>query len=447
MIWLTPLAAALALGGAAAKVRRCTDAASARSTAAAVAMVVAGGTAALTLIELQLAARAATAWLAPPAGLALVPLVFATVALVAVSLAPLASHPPRTMARVLLLVAAALTAVATDVPAVIVAAWLGSTWVAWSEVRERAGGTATAQLFASYHAASSACLLAGTAALAAGFGGAGVALLIVGIAIREAVLPLHSWLPAFVAAMPLGIVVAFVAPQLGVYAHLSLLAAGIPTHLASSIAAVGASTAVVAAGLGIVQHDPRRALAFLVISQTGLVAFGLENHSPVALTGALATWQVLALATAGFAMTLAAIEARRGSLSLREPSGNFARTPRMAVAFLVLGFASVGFPTTFGFVAEDLLVQGSVAEHPVLGFVLIVATALNGITVMRAFLFLFSGSSCHAGEVDLRRREIRAVTAVMALLLLAGLFPQPVVSILEPRSATIHAAVTREVRR
>jgi NADH-quinone oxidoreductase subunit M len=167
------------------------------------------------------------------------------------------------------------------------------------------------------------------------------------------------------------------------------------------------------------------------MSQTGLVAFGLDTSSTVAQVGALLTWQVLGVATAGFAMTLASLAARRGDLSLRHAAGSFTRTPRMAVAFLFMGFASVGLPLTLGFVAEDLLVQGSVEEFPVLAFALILATALNGVSVMRAFFKLFSGSSEHIGEQDLAPREAGTLTVVMATLLIMGLFPGAAVRGLE----------------
>ena len=259
----------------------------------------------------------------------------------------------------------------------------------------------------------------------------GIVFLLIGIGIREAVIPLHSWFPPFVQYAPMGLVVAFFAPQLGVYAHLELLRGALPQQLAHVVASLGALTAVLAAALGIAQTDARRALASLVMSQTGLVAFGLDTSSPVAQIGALLTWQVIGVATAGFAMTLASLEARRGSLSMNVPGGSFTRTPRMAVAFLFMGFASVGLPLTLGFVAEDLLVQGSVDEFPLLAFALILATALNGISVMRAFFTLFSGSSKHIGERDLTRREAAALTILMATLLIMGLFPGQTVRRLE----------------
>jgi NADH-quinone oxidoreductase subunit M len=123
-------------------------------------------------------------------------------------------------------------------------------------------------------------------------------------------------------------------------------------------------------------------------------------------------------------MTIAALEARRGPLSLQEHGGSFARTPRMAVAFLFLGFSSVALPLTLGFVAEDLLVQGSIDEFPQIGLAVICATALNGVNVMRCFFVLFSGTRRHIGEHDLTRREAGALTTVMGILLLGGLAPR-----------------------
>jgi hypothetical protein len=341
----------------------------------------------------------------------------------AVVLSPIRSTRPRTFGRILALIAAALVFLVIRHPLGLAVVWAFSALIAWRELRELPRNRKTSRVFAIYQVPSVAAVIVGAILLHEGHTSAGLAMVVVGIAIREAVIPLQSWFVPFVQYAPMGLVVAFFAPQLGVYAHLELVQGEIPSRLAHSVAALGAATAVIAAALGVAQTKARRALAYLVMSQTGLVAFGLETHSGVARLGGLLTWQVIGVATAGFAMTMASLEARRGELSIRVPAGSFTRTPRMAVSFLFMGFASVGLPLTLGFVAEDLLVQGSVHEFPALGFALIVATALNGVSVMRAFFTLFSGSSKHIGECDLTLRESGAITIVMAILLLTGLFP------------------------
>ncbi|TFH29692.1 MAG: hypothetical protein E4H00_06475, partial [Myxococcales bacterium] len=303
----------------------------------------------------------------------------------AIALSPISASRPKTFRRILLLIAVALLFLTVRHPIGLAVLWSASALITWLELKDLKQPQKIAKLFAIYHLPSALAFTLGAVLLMQNHAAAGVVLLFVGIGIREAVIPLHSWFPPFVQYAPMGLVVAFFAPQLGVYAHLELLRGELPQQLAHGVASLGAITAVVAAALGLAQTNGRRALAFLVMSQTGLVAFGLDARSPVAQIGALLTWQVIGVATAGFAMTLASLQARRGDLSLTAPAGSFTRTPRMAVAFLFLGFASVGLPLTLGFVAEDLLVQGSVDEFPVLAFALIAATALNGVSVMRAF--------------------------------------------------------------
>jgi len=352
------------------------------------------------------------------------PFVDLLVALVAIGLAPVASHAPATLRAILRVIALALCVRAFDSHAAIAVAWVLQIVVAFAEIRRlgaEAGDPSLARGFAVYHGVSIASLGIGTAAFASGDPALGVAAWLVAIAIREAALPFHSWLPALMAKAPLGLVVALVAPQTGVCAQLGVLSEHAGGELAHGFALVGVVTSVIGAAVGLVQVEARRAAAWLAISQTGLVAFGLENVSEVGRAGAVLSWQVMALSLSGFTMTIAALEARRGPLSLQEHGGSFARTPRMAVAFLFLGFASVALPLTLGFVAEDLLVQGSIDEFPQIGLAVICATALNGVNVMRCFFVLFSGTRRHIGEHDLTRREAVSLTVVMAILLLGGL--------------------------
>jgi len=360
--------------------------------------------------------------------LGLVPFVNALVGMLAVALADSISHSIATLRRILALLMVAMVFVASSEPWVLVVAWGLSPLIVWTELRTRYGSRGVARLFAVFQLPS---ILLFCGAMVVDDPGRSVwlaATVLAAIGIREAAIPGHSWFLRFVEDAPMGLVVAFVAPQLGVYAHVEVFGDGIPAELVRVVAAFGAVTALVAGALGTVQSSTRRALAYLMMSQTGLVAFGIEGGSQVAFAGSLLAWQVLAVATSGFAMTASALEARRGRRPLSEYSGCFRRTPRMAAAFLMMGLGSVGFPMTLGFVAEDLLVQGSVGEFPFLAFVLIVATALNGMNVMRLFFHLFSGRREHSGETDLTFREAWALSAILLLLLAGGLVPGAITS-------------------
>lgn len=454
MIALTPLLMALIFTLAAPLVARAPEARSARRLGTSFA------TAALALAVLLTAADDLTSApralvhglslvhglvlsLSPGGALHLMPIVAGMVGLLALSMSPAETHPPRTLARILQLLAIASACLATSRPALLVALWAASSATAWAELRDRAtvdgagrghrGDRAARpdRLFAAYHLPSAALVAIGVALISTGSRTTGATLLVLGFAIRAAVLPAHSWFPLFVERAPMGLVVAFAVPQLGIYAQLAQLTQsphGLPGQLAHLIPAIAAVSAVCAAALGIVQENARRGLAYLMMSQTAMVTFGLANPSPVARSGALLAFQVLSLSLSGFAMTLTALEARRGALSLRTPGGSFARTPRLAAAFLILGLATVGFPLSAGFAAEDLLVQGAVEASPLLDICVLAASALNGIAVMRAFFMLFAGRRPQVGEQDLTRRETYALTVAMAALLGFGVLPRALIA-------------------
>ncbi|GII66799.1 hypothetical protein Skr01_68840 [Sphaerisporangium krabiense] len=343
--------------------------------------------------------------------------------LLVVAMSPLASHPPATLARILriLAVSTGYLAVRHAVPAAVL--WALSAWLVWSELRERDEGDGLHRLFAAYHLPSVLLFGAGTALTAIGAPTVGAVAMALGVLIRFAALPVHGWYPRFVERAPLGLVVAFGAVPIGMLTHLDSLTAWLPAPPAHGLALIGGLTAVVAALFGVVQNAPRRALAYLRMSQMGLIVFGVGGESPISVSGAVLTWQVSVLALSGFTMTLAALEARRGPLTLATPGGNLTHTPQLAGAFLLCGLATVGFPLSGGFAGEHLLVHGSVARFPLFWIALTVAVGINGMTVMRCFFALFGGSRTHHGERDLLPVEAYALTLVVGALLIGGVLP------------------------
>ena len=354
------------------------------------------------------------------------PAFISAIGLVAVAMGGLHEGTQGTFSRILLVVAMSLAMVRVGEPVAVLALWCLLPLPVWWELRASPANHATARVFAAYMLPATLLAVAGAGFIWRGMPHAALVPIAAALVVREAILPAHSWFPALAERAPLGLVVAFVAPQMGVYVHLRAVSGILGPANSTTVAVLGAITAVMAAAMGMVQVRARRSMAYLIISQSGLVAFGLESGSAVGRTGGLVVWFVAGLAVAGFAMSICALEARRGPLRMDRPTGSFARIPRLASAFLVLGLACVGLPGTLGFVAEDLLSQGSVETSPALGFALVVATACNGVTVMRAFTKLFTGTSDHAGEVDLTRREGAVLGVLLAALFVAGVWPAAV---------------------
>ncbi|HVX12458.1 MAG TPA: proton-conducting transporter membrane subunit, partial [Pirellulales bacterium] len=149
---------------------------------------------------------------------------------------------------------------------------------------------------------------------------------------------------------------------------------------------------------------------------------------PLSLTGAMCVWLSAGLALGGFGLTLRALETRIGPLSLTDFHGLYEHTPNLAICFLLTGLASVGFPGAFGFVGMELLVDGVVSAYPYVGVLILLAAAVNGIAIVRAFFLLFTGKKYFSAvSLQVRARERYAVLALAALILIGGVFPQPMV--------------------
>jgi hypothetical protein len=90
---------------------------------------------------------------------------------------------------------------------------------------------------------------------------------------------------------------------------------------------------------------------------------------------------------------------------------------------------------------EDLLVHGVLETFPGVGLAIIVASALNGFNVLRAFTFVFLGPP-PAGLPAvgaLVPRERLVLVGIVVVLALGGLVPGPIVALRGPAAAAIVA--------
>ncbi len=347
------------------------------------------------------------------------PAMVACISWLATGMSRLANTTSRSYASILLLAALSNSYLLLPDNWLLSLPWLGSIALAGLELRQRS--VKAGRVFALYLGASAALLLIASAVPHSStylllFAGA--------LMIKQACLPFHSWFPSFVEAAPMGVVVAFVTPQVGVLLHLKVLSGQTPLTLHLALAVIAILTALWGAVLASVQTRLKRILAYLLISQSGLVALGLENSNSLGRAGALACWLLTGLAMAIFAMSIEALIARRGEdISLLEPGRDFESTPALATSYMLSGLAMVGLPGTLGFISEDLLLQGSVSEFPSLAYLLILLTAINATTIMRSLFSVFSGPKCEVA-VDLKPRERGGLSVAFASLFLLGLCPQ-----------------------
>jgi NADH-quinone oxidoreductase subunit M len=261
---------------------------------------------------------------------------------------------------------------------------------------------------------------------------AGMWLIVIAALVRKGIVPFHAWVPEVFDHGRLGPAILFSAPQVGAYMTVVLIVPRASPDMLRMIAVLALGTAVYGAALALVQSSARRACGYLFMSQSALVMAGLDCTSVSALAGGLLVWLSAGLAFAGLARCVLVLEARRGRLDLATYHGGYDRMPLLAVSFLSMGLACTGFPGTLGFVGQELLVDGAVDAFPVMGFAVVIASALTGLAVLRMYFSLFCGRSDALAQSGLRfgltRREAWTFVALVMALVGFGIVPRPLVN-------------------
>ncbi len=259
--------------------------------------------------------------------------------------------------------------------------------------------------------------------------GTGALVVLLGAMVRKGIFPFQSWVPEVFERGPWGAALTFTAPQAAAYTVVRLVVPHASTEVLAIVGVSALFTAVYGGGVALVQRNARRAFGYLFMSQSSLVMAGLDCVSVESLAGALTTWVSSGLALTGLGLAMWMLEVRSGKLRLDRFRGGYENKPGLAVGFLLLGLAVVGFPGTLGFVAEELLIDGTVSRFPHIGFATAVATALGGICVLRMYFALFCGRATQRMPLRLRRRELLAVMQLAVILVALGLAPSPLVAL------------------
>ncbi len=221
-----------------------------------------------------------------------------------------------------------------------------STILPWQEMRSRGFDTRIFTVFMSFHLS---LLLLGIILLWLGqrsplLTNLAACLLVLSAMLRAGIFPGHSWIVDLFEKCTFGTALLFVAPMTGAYVVMRLVLPVVPVWALHGIAVLSLLTALYAAGMALVQIEARRFFAFLFISHSSLVLAGLEIANPIGMTGALCIWLEIGFSLGGLALTLRAVEARIGRISLDRYHGLFDHMPRLGTLFLITGLASIGFP-------------------------------------------------------------------------------------------------------
>ncbi|MEV4941266.1 complex I subunit 4 family protein [Streptomyces zaomyceticus] len=291
-----------------------------------------------------------------------------------------------------------------------------------------------------------------------------------GLAVKTPMWPLHSWLPdAHTAAPTVGsVLLAGVLLKMGTYGFVRVLLPVAPDGMrtfAPYLAAFAVAGIIYGslACLALVRPggkgDLKRLIAYSSVGHMGFVLLGIATMTPTGVNGALFANVAHGLVTGLLFFLVGAVKDRYGTADLDTLAGAtgaalYGRAPRLGALLAFAAVASLGLPGLAGFWGEMLALFG--AFEPAEGlsrpaFLTFMAIGAFGTLLTAAYLLLVVRRVCMGGPrpagetpiADIRGYEFAAWTPLVALTVLAGLWPAVLLGLTDPAVQQLLAGGTR----
>ena len=242
------------------------------------------------------------------------------------------------------------------------------------------------------------------------------AFLTVGLCIKMAVLPLHTWLPNAYTYAP-SVVTCFIAAtstKVSVYVFIRLIYGIITPGFAFVFLPLDTELMLfslvgifIASTAAIFQDNVKRLLAYSSIAQVGYMLLGVSLVTPTGLSGGIVHMFNHALIKGGLFMVVGCFVLRLGSVRLSDWQGAGRTMPWTATAWVIGGLGLIGVPLTAGFISKWLLLTSIIeAGRWPIAVLMLVSSLLAVAYVWRVVETLFfaepSEAAAMATEAPLR---------------------------------------------
>lgn len=197
---------------------------------------------------------------------------------------------------------------------------------------------------------------------------AGLAFLTVGISLKLALFPLHSWLPGAYAYAPswATVFLSATATKVAIYLLVRFLFSifGVALDfrdlpISEIMLALSVAAMFIASIIAVYQSDLKRMLAYSSLAQIGYIILGVGIANQAGLTGGLVHLVNHAVMKAALFLAVGAIFYRVGTVQLSELAGIGRKMPLTTGAALIAGLGLIGTPGTAGFISKWYLAVGA----------------------------------------------------------------------------------------
>jgi NADH-quinone oxidoreductase subunit M len=257
-------------------------------------------------------------------------------------------------------------------------------------------------------------------------------------AVKVPMFPVHTWLPDAHVEAPTGgsVILAAIMLKMGGYGFIRFSMPITPDashELAWLMIALSLIAVVYIALVALVQQDMKKLIAYSSISHMGFVTLGLFIFNAQGVEGAMMQMISHGFISGALFLCVGVLYDRVHSRMIDTYGGVATPMPIFAAFMVLFAMANTGLPGTSGFVGEFLVILGSFQVNP--WFAIIAALTL----IFGAAYTLWMIKRVIYGKVvndevakldDVNSREILMLGILAAMVLLVGIWPNPVLDVM-----------------
>jgi NADH-quinone oxidoreductase subunit M len=261
----------------------------------------------------------------------------------------------------------------------------------------------------------------------------------IAFAIKAPLVPFHTWLPDAGAEAPSGgaALLVGVLDKVGTFGFLRYCLPLFPEasrYFSRPIMILSVIGVLYAALLAMGQRDMKRLVAYTSVAHFGFIGLGIFAFTTQGGTGAVLYMVNHGLATGLLFIVVGFLVARGKSRLISDYGGAAKVTPRLGGTFLIAGLAALALPGLSTFISEFLTLVGTFTRHKALAIIATAGIILAALYVLILYQRTMQGPANERvmGFRDLKTRELAAVAPLVVLIFVLGIYPKPVIDIINP---------------
>jgi len=284
--------------------------------------------------------------------------------------------------------------------------------------------------------------------------------LFIGFAIKLPMVPLHTWLPDAHVEAPtaISVVLAALLLKIGGYGLARLAYPVFPdgaVYFSWFVGLMGLISIIYGALNALASKDLKRLIAYSSVSHMGFVLLGLASMTIEGISGAIYQMFSHGILSAMLFLLAGVIYDRTHDRLIENYSG-LSSVMKSYTAFIIIAFfASMGLPGFSGFIAEVMIFFGAFKSHSVNALLpeWMAVTATLGL-ILGAAYYLWTIQRMFFGPLsvkvpgdlhDLDNREYAMLIPLAFVAVVFGIFPQPLLDIINPFANELAGIVSRFV--